>query len=57
MDLQRFYKVSVTPDLGHDYLLVDKHSDYVVPEGYRAVHRQPTVKYLLYKKTADTVRR
>lgn len=50
-DMQRYYKVSVTSQTGHDYLLVDKNSDYKVPSDYRKVHVTPTVKYVLYKKT------
>ena len=49
-DMQRFYRISVTGELGHDYLLTDKDSDFKVPEGYEKVHKKPTEKYILYKR-------
>lgn len=49
-DMQRFYRISVTGELGHDYLLIDKDSDFKVPEGYEKVHKKPTEKYILYKR-------
>ena len=49
-DMQRFFKVSVTAEMGHDYLLMAKNSDIRVPPGYEKVHREPTEKYVLYKK-------
>jgi 4-amino-4-deoxy-L-arabinose transferase-like glycosyltransferase len=49
-DMQRFFKVSVTPDMGHDYLLIAKDSGYNVPSDYHKVHQKPTQKYVLYKR-------
>jgi 4-amino-4-deoxy-L-arabinose transferase-like glycosyltransferase len=49
-DMQRFFKVSVTAEMGHDYLLMAKNSDYHVPPAYQKVHQKPTEKYMLYKK-------
>jgi hypothetical protein len=51
-DMQRFYKVSLTGQMGNDYYIIDKHSTCPIPEGYQRVHRQPTVKYVLYKKSS-----
>ena len=56
-DMQRFYKVSLTAEMGHDYLILDKHNLCSIPPGYELVQRQPTVRYLLYKKTALDVNR
>ena len=50
IDMQRFYKVSLTADLGHDYLIIDKNSNCKVADGYQKVHHQPTIKYVLYKR-------
>lgn len=50
VDMQRYYKVSVTPKMGNEYLVVEKNSNCKVPDGYQKVHRQPTIKYILYKK-------
>lgn len=50
VDMQRFYKISLTPKMGNEYLIVDKNSECNVPQGYQKVHRQPTIKYILYKK-------
>ena len=49
-DMQRFYRISLSPDTGHPYLIIAKNSNCTVPEGYQKVHQQPTLKYLLYKK-------
>jgi len=51
-DMQRFYRVSLTGQMGNDYYIIDKHSTCRIPEGYQRVHRQPTVKYVLYKKSS-----
>ena len=51
-DMQRFYKVSLTGQMGNDYYIIDKHSTCRIPEGYQRVHRQPTVKYVLYRKSS-----
>ena len=51
-DMQRFYKVSLTGQMGNDYYIIDKHSTCRIPEGYQRVHQQPTVKYVLYKKSS-----
>jgi len=51
-DMQRFYKVSLTGQMGNDYYIVDQHSTCPIPEGYQKVHQQPTVKYVLYKKSS-----
>jgi hypothetical protein len=48
-DMQRFYKASLSPEMGHDYLVVDKDSACNIPENYEKVHQQPTVRYVLYK--------
>ena len=49
-DMQRHYRNSLSPQMGNDYLIIDKNSDCRVPEGYRRINREPTVKYWLYKK-------
>lgn len=49
-DMQRFYRISLTHDMGHSYLIIAKNSNCIVPEGYRLVHQRPTLKYRLYKK-------
>ena len=49
-DMQRFYRISLTPDMGRPYLIIAKNSSCTVPEGYRRVNQEPTVKYHLYKK-------
>jgi 4-amino-4-deoxy-L-arabinose transferase-like glycosyltransferase len=54
-DMQRFYRNSMSPKMSHDYLLIDKNSDCQVPEGYERINREPTLKYWLYKKNADTM--
>jgi hypothetical protein len=48
-DMQRFYKASLSAGMGHDYLIVDKNSNCVVPHGYKKFQQQPTVRYNLYK--------
>jgi len=49
-DMQRYYKVSMTPKMGNEYLVIEKNSNCKVPDCYQMVHRQPTIKYILYKK-------
>lgn len=49
-DMQRFYRNSMSPKMGSDYLIIDKNSNCRVPKGYRRINREPTVKYWLYKK-------
>jgi len=49
-DMQRFYRSSLTPDMGQPYLIIAKNSVCTVPAEYDIIHRQPTLKYLLYKK-------
>ena len=48
-DMQRFYRASLSAGMGHDYLIVDKNSDCVVPHGYKKIQQQPTVRYNLFK--------
>lgn len=48
--MQRYFKVSVMGEMGGDYLLVDKNSGFEIPEGYEKIHREPTRKYILYKR-------
>jgi hypothetical protein len=50
-DMMRFYRVSLTPEMGREYLLIAKDSGCTVPEGYQRINREPTLKYILYKKT------
>jgi 4-amino-4-deoxy-L-arabinose transferase-like glycosyltransferase len=49
-DMQRFYKASLTAEMGHDYLIIDKNSACVVPPDYQKVQTKPSVRYLLYRK-------
>jgi hypothetical protein len=49
-DMQRFYRISLTPDMGHPYLVIAKNSSCTVPGGYQRVNQEPTIKYHLYKK-------
>ena len=49
-DMQRYYRISLTPDLDQPYLIIAKNSQCTVPEGYQKIHQQPTIKYLLYQK-------
>jgi len=49
-DMQRFYRISLTPDMGQPYLIIAKNSNCKIPEGYRIMRQQPTLKYMLYKK-------
>ncbi|UCD77629.1 MAG: glycosyltransferase family 39 protein [Desulfobacterales bacterium] len=49
-DMQRFYRVSLTPKMGNEFLIIAKNANCTVPEGYQKVHQQPTIKYVLYKR-------
>ena len=49
-DMQRFYRASLSPEMGHDYLIVDKDSACAVPEGYQKIQTSPPLRYILYKK-------
>ncbi len=49
-DMMRFYRVSLTSAMGNEYLLIAKDSGCEVPEGYQKIHRQPTIKYILYQR-------
>jgi hypothetical protein len=49
-DMQRFYRVSLTPKMNNEYLIIAKDSNCTVPEGYHKVHQQPTIKYVLYQR-------
>jgi len=49
-DMQRFYRVSLTPDMDRQYLIIAKNGNCTVPEGYHKIHQEPTIKYILYKK-------
>ncbi len=53
-DMQRHYKVSLTGEMGHEYLILDKRDTCTLPPGYQRVHQQPTMRYVLYKKTAPS---
>jgi hypothetical protein len=50
VDMMRFYKMSVTPAMGQEYLIIAKDHGCTVPEGYQKIHRQPTRRYILYQK-------
>jgi len=54
-DMQRFYRISLTPDMGHPYLIVAKNSGCTVPQGYQRVNQEPTIKYILYNKKQGSV--
>lgn len=49
-DMQRFYKVSLSAEKGHEYLIIDKNLECQVPPDYQKVHQQPTEKYELYRR-------
>jgi hypothetical protein len=49
-DMQRFYRNSLTPEMGSEYLLIAKESNCTVAEGYERINREPAIKYMLYKK-------
>ena len=49
-DMQRFYRSSLTPKMGRSYLIIAKESNCIVPDGYRRINREPTLKYIVYQK-------
>jgi 4-amino-4-deoxy-L-arabinose transferase-like glycosyltransferase len=49
-DMQRFYRVSLTPEMNNEYLIIAKDSKCSAPEGYQKVNKQPTLKYILYRR-------
>jgi 4-amino-4-deoxy-L-arabinose transferase-like glycosyltransferase len=49
-DMMRVYKVNLTPEPGREYFIIAKDAACAVPEGYRRINREPTLKYHLYKK-------
>jgi len=51
-DMQRFYRNSLTPKMGAEYLIIAKASDCEVPQGYQRINREPTIKYILYQKVS-----
>ena len=53
-DMQRFYKASLSAEMGHDYLIIDKNSTCVVPPGYKKIQQQPTIRYDLYKRAPSS---
>ncbi|MGD9136012.1 MAG: hypothetical protein PVH42_04595 [Desulfobacterales bacterium] len=54
-DIQRFYRSSLTNEMGHPYLIIAKDTNCKVPEGYRKVHQEPTIKYLLYQRSGPDI--
>jgi 4-amino-4-deoxy-L-arabinose transferase-like glycosyltransferase len=50
-DMQRFYRASLSPEMGHDYLIVDKDGACVIPKGYRKIQTSRPLRYVLYKKS------
>jgi hypothetical protein len=50
-DMMRFYRNSLTPKMGNEYLLIAKDSGCTVPAGYQRINREPTLKYILYRKS------
>jgi len=51
-DMQRFYRSSLTPQMGYEYLIIAKESDCNVPQGYQRINREPTIKYWFYQKVS-----
>jgi 4-amino-4-deoxy-L-arabinose transferase-like glycosyltransferase len=49
-DMQRFYRISLTPKMGNEYLIIAKESNCTVPAGYQRINREPIIKYILYQK-------
>jgi 4-amino-4-deoxy-L-arabinose transferase-like glycosyltransferase len=49
-DMMRFYKNSLTPAMGQEYLIVAKDSGCTVPPGYREINQPPRIKYIFYQK-------
>jgi 4-amino-4-deoxy-L-arabinose transferase-like glycosyltransferase len=56
-DIQRFYRNSLTPEMGHPYLIIAKNSNCKVPEDYRQINQEPTLKYLLYQRDGSDINR
>jgi 4-amino-4-deoxy-L-arabinose transferase-like glycosyltransferase len=56
-DIQRFYRNSLTSEMGHPYLIIAKNSNCKVPDGYRQINQEPTLKYLLYQKSGSDINR
>ena len=54
-DMQRFYRSSLTPKMGNEYLIIAKEGNCTVPEGYQRINREPTLKYIVYKKMPGSV--
>ena len=51
-DMQRFYRSSLTSNMGSKYLIIAKESNCIVPDGYQRINQEPTIKYIVYKKTS-----
>ncbi len=51
-DMMRFYRNSLIPEMGKEYLLIAKNSGCKVPAGYQRINREPTLKYILYQKSS-----
>jgi len=49
-DMMRFYKNSLTPAMGQEYLIIAKDSGCSVSPGYQEINRPPRIKYILYRK-------
>jgi len=52
-DMQRFYKASLSAEAGHDYLIIDKDSTCVVPQGYQKIQKKTPMRYVLYRKVGN----
>jgi hypothetical protein len=52
-DFMRFYRISVTGEMGHDYLIVDKNVEFEVPGCYERMEQGEPEKYLLFRKVRD----
>jgi hypothetical protein len=48
--MQRYLKVSVTGELGHDYLLVKSHYPWPIPEEYEQISFEPIRNYRIFRK-------
>lgn len=49
-DFMRFYRISVSGEMGHDYLVVDKDAEFEVPGDYERMEQEDPEKYLLFRK-------
>ena len=56
-DIQRFYRSSLTPEMDQPYLIIAKDTNCKVPEGYRQIHQESTIKYLLYLRAGPDINR